>query len=68
MKLIIISIVLLSVFARRALPEYEINLDLPVQERYASILAEFKEPANVAFGKVLNKVKLLLPALRVMAK
>lgn len=28
----------------------------------------FKEPASVAFGKVLNKVKLLLPALRLMAK
>lgn len=54
---------------RRSLPEYELDLELPVKVRYQKLLTDMKIPAMEAMDKVFNqKLKLLKPTLRLIAK
>jgi hypothetical protein len=46
-----------------------LDLDLPVKVRYQKLLIDMKIPAMEAMDKVFNqKLKLLKPALRLIAK
>lgn len=56
-------------FARRTLPEYEINLDLPPSERFQNVINDFRDDAIEAIGVVFNtKLKALHNTLTTITK
>ncbi len=52
--LIIASVLLLQTQSRRTLPQYEINLDLPLEQRYAQLAIDFKDPLIEVYNYLIE--------------
>jgi len=68
-NLILLLLVITTILAHRTIPEYEINLDLPIEERYAKLFADYENDARTALDYIFNtKLKNIKYLLRFLAK
>lgn len=67
---VILAIALLTVMvvARRDIPEFQINLDLPANQRYTEVIGVMKDTAQAAYTAIFNKLGIFKYALRSLAR
>lgn len=63
MKFIVLALLLVAISANRVIPEFEINMDLPLEQRYAKVIATYNTSAIEVYNSIFGKLGVLKDAL-----